>query len=378
MTSVLLDVSTLVANPVRSGIQRVEREAMRHWPADVALAPAVQTPDGGWRRLPEAARALLCDGGADRRAAAEEVAELAAMVRAAPALAPERQDIVLNLELFYEAWRAEAYRALCRERRRVRWLVYDFIPWLQPSLFPPGTTRACMHYLRAVRDVPRLAFISEATRRDFALRIAQREVDGPVLPLGADGLGLEAQGFSPSRRDVVVLGTIEPRKNPMAAMDGFRRHWASGGGLRLVLAGRIDAASRPALATLAAEAGSRLTVLDQPDDATLRHVLQGARAVLSASTAEGFGLAPWEALHAGIPAIATPMPSLAALPPADRAGTGGAWLKLGAPTAEAVSDALALLADDGVAAALWAGAAALVLPGWGDFARRLADWACAD
>src|SRR5262245_21317900 len=47
-----LDVSELVANPLRSGIQRVEREAIRHWPDPAQLIPCLVDGKGGVRRLP--------------------------------------------------------------------------------------------------------------------------------------------------------------------------------------------------------------------------------------------------------------------------------------------------------------------------------------
>ena len=86
------------------------------------------------------------------------------------------------------------------------------------------------------------------------------------------------------------------------------------------------------------------------------------------SEAEGFGLPPYEALHAGIPAIASSsLPSAALM-------TAGALL-LDRMDAAAIADAVRRLIDDAEAKRLWSAAATVTLPRWTDFGRRLGDWA---
>jgi glycosyltransferase involved in cell wall biosynthesis len=276
---------------------------------------------------------------------------------------------VLNLELFYDHWRAQAYRRMCRQGWRVQYLIYDFMPWLHPELFPQGISRGCMEYLRALRDVPEVAFISQQTRAEYNERVMRgRGRPGPVLPLGADGLGLERQSWSISRHDIVMIGTIEKRKNVHTVMDAFRLLWARGIENRLVLAGRIDPALRSDLDVFATEARQRLALLDHPTDSELRDILRGARGVLSASSVEGFGLPPYEALYSGIPAIAAEaLPSIQSLPLQGH-------IRVAHVTPEALADAVQSLIDDDTAARLWSEAAGLELPGWGDFIQALVRW----
>jgi glycosyltransferase involved in cell wall biosynthesis len=371
---ILLDLTGLAAAPHHSGIQRVERQVLRHWPDRAQLLPCVLDPAGPIRWLDDAATAVLCpasdDGGdvpASRRA-------LARLIDAAPMLAPGPRPVILNLELFHEQWRAQAYRRMCRTGWRVRWLVYDFIPWLRPDLFRQGTIRFCMDYLTALREVPQVAFLSEETRTDYRDRVMRSrgrgsERPGPVLTPGADGLGLERQAWSPARRDIVLLGTLERRKNTHAALAAFRLLWARGPAPRLVLAGQVSMPLQQELAEFLAEAGpERAVLLEDRPDAEVREALRRARAVLFPSEAEGFGLPPMEAAQCGIPAIAaTRLPSMRLLP---RRG----HIRLQEVSAEALADAVTALMDDATAARLWAEAAGATLPSWRGFARAVADW----
>ncbi|MGH7102686.1 MAG: glycosyltransferase, partial [Acetobacteraceae bacterium] len=193
--------------------------------------------------------------------------------------------------------------------------------------------------------------------------------EGPVFALGADGLGLAKQRFDPARRDFVVLGSIEPRKNLPALLEAFQGLWREGMDVRLVLLGRIIGAperEQAMLASLAAE--PRLTFIQEPDETVVRSALSRARALLAASIAEGFGLPPFEALAAGIPVIApADMPSIRLLPP-------GGQVRLKGTSAAEIADAVRLLRDDVTAQRLFAEAAGLRVPTWADFSAALAAW----
>jgi glycosyltransferase involved in cell wall biosynthesis len=372
--SIHLDLTELVANPLRSGIQRVEREAIRHWPGPTPLVPCLVAPDGQLRRLPSEVLACLCqvdDGSPQARSA--ERAELQRLAGLSEALDDGAVRRLLNLELFFGDVRADTHLRLAAQGVEVMWYVYDFLPFLRPDLFPPGTTRHCMHYVRALHGVgDRIAFLSEATRTDFLTRISRGKrprVARPVIDPGADGLELERQFFSPKRRSFVSIGTIERRKNTGALLRAFAQLWAEGVDAPLVIAGRLDPGAREAQAFFAEHAGNpRFTYLDQPSDHVLRQLLRGARAVVMPSEAEGFGLPPYEALHAGIPVIAS-----SALPcaPLLRAGA----LLLDRMEAGTIAEAARWLCDDAQAAGMWQEASTVQLPSWANFGKALGDWA---
>ena len=375
--AVHLDISELVVHPLRSGIQRVEREAIRHWPGPSPLIPCIVDAQGTVRQLSQEALAILCttdEGATEFRSAEREM--LAKLVTQSEPLADIAIRRLLNLELFFDPVRTETHIRLATAGSSVFWYLYDFLPFLRPELFPQGTTRHCMHFIRALRGVGnRLAFLSEATRTDYHSRIAHGRSlvpSQPVINPGADGLGLERQVFSAERRNFVSIGTVELRKNTGALLRAFERLWERGVSAPLVVAGRIDSNYGEAQAFFARHRDNvQLTFLNQPSDETLCEVLRRARAVVMPSEAEGFGLPPYEALHAGIPSIASD-----ALPSAALLSQGVILLpKMDCDTiAASVTDLL----DDERAAQLWRDASSVRLPNWADFGRMLGDWAQAD
>lgn len=369
-----LDLSEIVATPLRTGIQRVEREAIRHWPGPARLRPCCVDPAGRLLLLPDAVLDILCaadDAGTAESREAERLA-LQALVATAVPVAPRDLTRLLNLELFFGATRAETHLRIAKSGVPVLWYLYDFLPFLRPDLFPPGATRGCNHFLRGLRSASHLAFLSQQTRRDYATRIARTRgalASGPVIDPGADGLGLERQVFSPARRDFVSIGTVEPRKNTIGLLRAFASLWQRGLDARLIVGGRLSPDATEALAFFRQHAGDpRLVVLEQPSDETVRRLLRGARAMVMPSEAEGFGLPPYEALHAGIPAVASAhLPSAAAMP-------RGALL-LDRMDPDSIAGAIESLLDDAAAARLWDDAAHVRLPTWAEFGRTLGDWA---
>lgn len=358
-------------HPLRSGIQRVEREAIRHWDG-VRPVPCLVDEGGRVLRLPPAVLDVLSeesDGGPVARAL--EQSRLFALAQDGVPLADDTIGRLLNLELFYDPMRANAHLRMAARGVRVMYYLYDFLPFLRPELFPPGTTRKCMHFLDGVRSAgDRVAFLSQHTRDDFARRIARRpppQSGWPVLDPGADGLALERQTFRPERRRFVSIGTVEVRKNTDALLDAFALLWERGVDAELTIAGRVGPGVHR-VRELAARHDARLILLEEPADEELRRVLRQARAVIMPSEAEGFGLPPYEALHAGIAAIASKrLPSATVM-------ISGAML-LERMDAPAIADAVEAMLMDEVAARCWDGAATLELPTWHDFGRDLSAWA---
>lgn len=357
------DISKLVDEPRRSGIQRVERELIRHWPDGEQLVPC-RFDGSEMRALPAGILDALClDAPADGMAG--ERARLEPFLAVPGAVVARGDGTLFCAELFDDPARA-AYHAA--EAGSAAWLVYDFLPWLRPDWFPAGPANRLMPYLHAMRVVQRRGFISAATRRDCAA-VFQRAEDGPVLTLGADGLGLERQRFDPARRDVVLLGTIEARKNAAAALGAAELLWREGLEFRLVLIGAVEPDALAEQAILRRLAGeTRLVQLGAASDAVVRESLRGARALLFPSKGEGFGLPPVEALYCGIPVIvAAGLPALEEMPALGQ-------IRLAPPDVDGVAAAMRMVFDDAAAARLWADAAALRLKTWQAFAADVAGW----
>jgi len=116
----------------------------------------------------------------------------------------------------------------------------------------------------------------------------------------------------PAGRDILFLGTLEPRKNIGVLLDAYEtllERWP--GTPRLVIAGRAtpDAAGwlqRMARAPLA----GRVTYLGYVSQRRREELYAGARMLVLPSLDEGFGLPVLEAMSAGIPVVVSNRGSL--------------------------------------------------------------------
>ena len=361
-----LDISQLLNDPKRSGIQRAERELIRHWPGPTPLIPVrFDAASGAMHELPLAVFDVLCADAPPGGIKAELALLEPHVARASPPVSPSR---LLNAELFFDPARARYYRS-CPVSCRPYWLVYDFLPWLHPDWFAIGSSARLMPFLHAMQHVDDLAFISRKTCTDYVQRVGRRPIEARIIAMGADGLGLEPQTFSPTRRTFVMLGTIEPRKNAAAAMLAFQDLWAAGHDVTLVMIGATSPDTPVELALLKAMSlDPRFRLHRDLPDAGVRQALRGARAMLFPSEGEGYGIPPMEALQAGIPVIVSAdLPALAGQPSLGQ-------IRLATASRAAIADAVARLLDDTTAERLWAEAAAMTVPGWADFAAMVAEW----
>ncbi|MGQ7296365.1 MSMEG_0565 family glycosyltransferase [Quadrisphaera sp. KR29] len=122
-------------------------------------------------------------------------------------------------------------------------------------------------------------------------------------------------------RFVLAVGGVEPRKGSLDLLEAWallRRHRLDLRDVALVLAGgetlfdhRAYRAVFDARATeLARHLGAAPVVLGPVDDHALPALVAAADAVAFPSTKEGFGMAPLEALAAGVPVVARDLPVL--------------------------------------------------------------------
>ena len=371
MTSVIVDCTELYRNPVRTGIQRVVRKLLRHWPDRGPELHLAYFDGSSLVRLPERARRLLADEtpGARDMSYRDLVQQLANVSGDTADSLPETAAALIP-EVFYDRSRANFHVHRVRDGRLpLAMLAYDFLPFLQPQLFNLRSAAPLMGYLVAIREASSVAHISAQTAQDYTRRVMRGQAHslGPVLPLGADGLGLEKQQWRPDRSAFVALGSIDGRKNQHLIVAAFVKLWRAGHRMPLVLIGRAfdsidDTFLREALVF------PQFRWLETATDADIAEELRHARATIYASTAEGFGLPPVESLAVGVPVIASgALPSLATI-------SAQGQVRLSDVSADTIADAVLLLQEDAATAALWAGAASLRLDAWEDFGLNAANW----
>jgi glycosyltransferase involved in cell wall biosynthesis len=150
---------------------------------------------------------------------------------------------------------------------------------------------------RSARRATRVLAISERTRDDLVELYSLSRAKLVVTPLAAD------PAFRPggTRGDYVLLsGSVEPRKNPLAAAEAARAV-----GRRLVVVGpERDGALADELRALGAE------VRGFVPKAELVRLTQEAAALLFPTSYEGFGLPVAEAMACGTPVVAAPDPAV--------------------------------------------------------------------
>ena len=200
--------------------------------------------------------------------------------------------------------------ALPRLLRRVRPALAHFLhvvpPWCpcpavltiqdlsferDPSVLRPWERLVFRRFVPwSVRRAARVLAISERTKADVAELYGAEAV---VTPLGVDPAF--APGAEPDSY-LLLVGSVEPRKNPLAAAEAAREV-----GRPLVVAGPVR---DEALARELRERGADLRGYVSKDE--LARLYRGAACLVFPSRYEGFGLPLVEAMASGTPVVAAP------------------------------------------------------------------------
>jgi len=347
--TVVVEVTDTLGAGYTTGIQRVVREVVAGLDREpgIEVVP-VLTPGVGapMRRLtPEEAERLArhpSGGRAGRRAddfgrlspLARRVGDLPAVVRARVALrrwrSRRRPPLPLHPELVHEpaagsvfldlegSWydptpRSELLPALRRAGVRTMVFVHDVMPVTHPEWFTPMHRSVFGSWLDAqLRHSERFLTNSEHTAATLVEVAARAGValEPVVVPLGGD---LPVDEPTPVElpagmdRFLLVVGTLEPRKNQAVVLDAFDRLRGEHPELGLVLVGKegwmvddlVDRVRRhPA-------SGRRLLWLGGLDDAELDWLYREAFLCVAPSIDEGLGVPVREALARGRPTIAS-------------------------------------------------------------------------
>lgn len=193
-----------------------------------------------------------------------------------------------------------------RARAPIVLTVYDTAPLDRPELHP---LRTVSQFRQLVRDLPRVA----------AVLAISSAVAADVVRLGADPrrvavVHLGRTDLPPPRPAaveppfVLAVGEQVPRKDHATLLRAFARTGRRD--VTLALAGR-PAEATPALRSLAVELGveDRVRFLGAVDDAELAWLYRHALAFCHPSVEEGFGMPIVEAMAAGLPVVASDIPT---------------------------------------------------------------------
>lgn len=185
---------------------------------------------------------------------------------------------------------------------------YDLTPVLFPDYFAHSLLAVFEDFIRAEEQyATRIVCISKAVA-DELTRHAGRALPITVVPLGIDHIVRSASvRTQSSRRTLVHVGTIEPRKGIETVVAAFDRLAPEFDDLDLLLIGREGwkAADIAARVRAHREFGHRLRWIEGASDDVVARALADAFCVLVASRYEGYGLPVVEALARGAVVVST-------------------------------------------------------------------------
>jgi len=326
---IYLDISATVRNDLKTGIERVARSLLRELlvdpPAGFDVVPVYLSHDDGVWRVRRAQRYLAAQPGFELVEACDDV------------VIPMPNDGLIGMDLFPDgvigAARFGVYNHWRRSGAKVGFVIYDLLPITRPEFFPPWACGSHTDWFSAVcANSDLLVCISQHVRDDVVNWLALHSPHsdaGPVVlvsHLGADvaasfpttGLPDNASavlGAIRSRASFLMVGTIEPRKGHLQAVQAFERLWAAGVDVNLVIVGHEgwkplppeDRRTIPAIVEAirgSAELGKRLFWLEGISDEYLEKIYASASCLLAASEGEGYGLPLIEAAKHRMPIIA--------------------------------------------------------------------------
>jgi glycosyltransferase involved in cell wall biosynthesis len=321
-SKIFLDVSQIVIEDHKTGIQRVVRSIMNELlsldSAEWEIQPVYLAGNQGrWHyrnalNYKNSYSSGICDENND-------IAD------------PRCGDVFLGLDLVGEVIHPAELGVFDQWRSRgvkIHFIVYDILPMSHPEWFPAGGGEVHARWLECIsRFSDSLVCISEAVsdavknylhnhpvRRSRPLRVswfhmgADVENSSPTIGL-PDDAEIVLTALS-ERITFLMVGTLEPRKGHLQTLEAFQDLLMQGININLVIVGKkgwmVDALIKK-LET-SPELNKHLFWLNGISDEYLEKVYASSSCLIAASYGEGFGLPLIEAAQHKLPIIARDIP----------------------------------------------------------------------
>lgn len=318
----LIDISAIVAEDLKSGIQRVVRNILRELLQQRSLGFRVEPiyfdfESGHFRYA---------------RSFVSWFMSIAPLNLADDIVETRPDDIYLGLDLFFIVADGEPSRRWLQYWRgrgvKLVFVLYDLLPVTLPHCFPPDQIPLFKGWLTTIsRLADGIACISKSVADEYVHWLGENELETSNKPhIGYFHLGAELESGKPSTDMtteeenflnnlnhspfLLMVGTVEPRKGHEQVLRAFQRLWSEDTQLSLVIVGTTGWIDDSFLQQLS-EADTQYPQLHWykfVSDAMLQALYKRAAGTIMASMGEGFGLPLIEAAYFGSPLLARNLP----------------------------------------------------------------------
>lgn len=223
---------------------------------------------------------------------------------------PQAGDIYFCADAYWSMGMLERYPVLKRNGVRIVTLVHDVIPLSHPQFVSKEVEKEIQSAVTtAVENSHHLVCISDASRRDLldflvasqakALCPAPKVVllapaiqEFPVLDQEAAAILKDLPDF------VLMVGTVEPRRNYLPVLREMQSLWSEGSKLGLVICGKNGDRAEEIFEQfeISKQKEQPLFYFPWASESLLGGLYRKAQAVICASSAEGFGMSVAEGL----------------------------------------------------------------------------------
>ncbi len=219
-----------------------------------------------------------------------------------------------NLDLFWGA--TQSLPLFARKKQKNLLTIYDFTY----LLYPEASSFIRGHYLRLLshtfyrRADARIAISKGTSQRlkELYSLLSDAIVLPPLKPIEMDEKTLGVHGLIP-KRYYVMVGTLEPRKNIVPALEAYSEALKEERLDPLVLIGKKgwkDKRIQQTVENLSLRHPHHLKVVGYLPDRQLNALIHGAKALVMPSIYEGYGMPLAEARAMGTPVIACALPEM--------------------------------------------------------------------
>ncbi|MEK6420553.1 MAG: glycosyltransferase family 1 protein [Burkholderia gladioli] len=219
-----------------------------------------------------------------------------------------------------------------RQRDFLRWhalgvrfafVIYDMLPYLHPEWFTARSVQSFKRWLTVLAIHSDAVFCISQTVASEAGRFSQLAgierfwfhlgVDVPTTTQQSalmEPTAVRGSAYEETNQQILMIGTIEPRKGHQLVLDAFELLWRAGSQASLVIVGRPGWAVEALTTRLVThpEFGKRLQWRRDADDATVEKLYATSHGLILASEGEGFGLPIIEAARYRLPLFLRDLP----------------------------------------------------------------------